>query len=149
MLSPCIAHSVKWNRFWNSSGGKGRNIPLDLHLEHLNGFLKFFLKGLGPNLTEQTAARISKSIGILKEMMEHTDTELQVSGQTGAHHVQHGNDILVLMDIIKEVELFKHQPGREFAAFPGFKKTLLAKLNYRELWNWMRDKIKDWRNVPI
>ena len=48
-LSPRIAHSVKWNRFWNTRGGIGRNIPLDLHLEHLNGFLKSFLRGLRPN----------------------------------------------------------------------------------------------------
>ena len=77
--------------------------------------------------------------------MEHTDTELEVSGQTGAHHVQHDDDIFVLVGIIKEVQLFKHQPGREFAAFPGFKRNLLSKLSSRELWNWMRAKIKEWR----
>lgn len=34
-LSPSLAHSLKWNRFWNGKGGKGKNISLDLHLEHL------------------------------------------------------------------------------------------------------------------
>lgn len=59
-LSPRMAHSVTWNRFFSGKGGKGRNIPLDLHLEQLNNFLKSFLKGVGSNLTDSTALRISK-----------------------------------------------------------------------------------------
>ncbi|XP_065109308.1 uncharacterized protein [Paramisgurnus dabryanus] len=42
-LSPQVAHDVTWNRFWNSRGGKGKNIPLDLHLEHLNNYLTIFV----------------------------------------------------------------------------------------------------------
>ncbi|XP_066272591.1 uncharacterized protein [Branchiostoma lanceolatum] len=59
VLSPAKAHSLKWNRFFNGKGGKGKNIPLDLHLEHLNNFLKSFLKGMGPNLSEASADRVS------------------------------------------------------------------------------------------
>ncbi|KAL0985024.1 hypothetical protein UPYG_G00151990 [Umbra pygmaea] len=51
-LSPRMAHSVTWNRFGNGRVGKGRNIPPDLHLEHLNNFLKSFMNGLGANLNE-------------------------------------------------------------------------------------------------
>ena len=39
-LSPNLAHQVKWNRFVNTrgvgGGGLGRNIPGDLHNEHVN-----------------------------------------------------------------------------------------------------------------
>lgn len=148
-LSPRMAHSVMWNRFWNTRGGKGRNIPLDLHLEHLNGFLKSFLKGLGPNLNERSADRISKSIGVLKELMEHTDEELGVGKRTGAHHVDMDKDIFALVDIVREAELFKVQEGREFAAFPGFGKNLLALMDYSQLWNWMNARLKDWRKMSI
>lgn len=86
-LSPQIAHNLMWNRFWNTRGGKGHNIPLDLHLEHLNGFLKSFLKGLGPNLNEISAARISRSLGVFKQMMAGTDKELGITRPSGAHHV--------------------------------------------------------------
>ena len=41
------AFRLIWNRFFNKHGWKGRNIPLDLRLEHLNNFLKACLKVLG------------------------------------------------------------------------------------------------------
>lgn len=148
-LSPKVAHSLKWNRFWSTRGGKGRNIPQDLHLEHLNGFLKSFLIGLGPNLNETSAARISRSIGVMKEMMAGTDIELGISGQTGTHHVDITKDILTLVDTLQEAELFKQQPGRVYAAFPGFRKNLLAKLDHKALWNWMKHKLNEWRSVPL
>ena len=72
-LSPRVAHDVIWNRFWNSGGGKGKNIPLDLHL---NNFLKSFLKNKGTNLTERTADGVSRSAGVLKTLMDTTDREL-------------------------------------------------------------------------
>ncbi|XP_073727197.1 uncharacterized protein [Misgurnus anguillicaudatus] len=149
-LSPRMAHSVIWNRFWNGRGGRGKNIPLDLHLEHLNNFLKSFMRGLGPNMSEMSAARISKSIGILKELMDKTDTELELTRPTGIHHVaREQEDVLTLVNVFRETQLFKNCPGRQFHAFPNFKKNLLAKLNYRELWQWMKSKVIDWRNVPI
>ncbi|CAL9702328.1 unnamed protein product [Knipowitschia caucasica] len=148
-LSPQVAHSLKWNRFWSTKGRKGTNIPLDLHLEHLNGFLKSFLKGLGPNLNETSAARISRSIGVLKEMMAGTDMELGISRQSGDHHADMTKDILTLVDTLQKAELFKQKRGRVYAAFPGFRKNLLAKLDHKALWKWMMSKINDWRSVPL
>ena len=149
-LSPRMAHSVIWNRFWNGRGGKGKNIPLDLHLEHLNNFLKSFMRGLGSNLSERSAARISQSIGTLKELMDKTDSELERTRPTGMHHVaREQEDILTLVEVFRETHLFQHHPGRQFTAFPNFQKNLLGKLNYLELWNWMKSKLMEGRNVPI
>lgn len=148
-LSPRMAHSLKWNRFWNGRGGSGRNIPLDLHLEHMNNYLKSFLKGLGPNLNENSANRISKSIGVLKEMMDSTDRELQVTQPSGVHHTTEDGDIRTLVAIFKDNQLFTHQPGREFISFPSFEKDLLRRLRYTDLRLWMQAKLKDWRNVSL
>lgn len=148
-LSPQVAHSLKWNRFWNNRGGKGRNIPLDLHLEHLNRFLKSFLKGLGPNLNEASAARISRSIGVYRQMMEDTDSELGISRPSGAHHMNMMDDILALVDTMQEAQLFKETPGPVYAAFPGFRRQLLAKLCHKALWKWMKDKVNEWRGAPL
>ncbi|XP_077075461.1 uncharacterized protein LOC143728177 [Siphateles boraxobius] len=150
MLSPRLAHSLTWNRFWNGKGGAGKNISLDLHLEHLNNFLKSFLRHMGPNMTEQAADRISRSIGVLKDLMDTTDKELEVSKSSGIHHAARQNqDILILVEVIREAELFKDQPGREFTAFPKFDRDILSKLKYSELRGWMRSKLKEWRNLPI
>jgi hypothetical protein len=42
-----MAEKLKWCRFWNSRGGEGNNISLDLHNEHLNKALKTEVKRLG------------------------------------------------------------------------------------------------------
>ena len=52
----------KWNRFVNLHGGRACNIPLDLRKEHQNKLLKILWKGLGPNLDEQSAARIAGTL---------------------------------------------------------------------------------------
>lgn len=149
-LSPRLAHSLTWNRFWNGRGGRGRNISLDLHLEHLNNFLKSFLTRSGPNLTEQTAYRVSRSLGIWKELMDRTDAELQISRSTGAHHVpRQTEDILTLVEVFKDAELFKDQPGREFSVFPKFRRDLLIKLRQSDLRAWLRSKSKEWQNNPM
>jgi len=135
---------LEWKR------GQGENIPLDLHLEYLNNFLKSFMRGLGPNLSETLAARISKSIGILKELMDKTDIELGLSKPSGIHHIaREQEDVLNLVSILREAKLFQNQPGRQFHAFPNFNKNLLVKLKYHELYQWMKSKLMDWRMVPI
>jgi hypothetical protein len=111
-LFPLSWHSFTWNRFWN---GKGKNVPLDLHLEH-NNFWKSFLKDLDPNMTEQAADRISKSIGVRTKLMDTIDTELEASKSKGIHHA-------ACQSRFSTAELFKTQPAKEFTAFPGFNRT--------------------------
>jgi L1 cell adhesion molecule like protein len=36
LLSERLQQQVIWGRFVNASGGEGRNISCDLHMEHLN-----------------------------------------------------------------------------------------------------------------
>ena len=144
-LPPNLAHSVTWNRFWSSKNSRGNNISLDLHLEHLNNFLKSFLKGLGANLTEPSAARISRSIGVLKQMLQTTDIEIGVAKQSGRHRTpDQKKDIRLLATVALEGDLFENHPGREFQAFPGFNQDILSKLNYANFGLWMRDRLKEW-----
>ncbi|XP_019624892.1 PREDICTED: uncharacterized protein LOC109470395 [Branchiostoma belcheri] len=147
ILSPQKAHSLTWNRFYNGKGGKGRNIPLDLHLEHLNNFLKSFLKGLGPNLTERSADRISKSLGTLKTLLKRTDEELGVASPSGYHHSANPTqDVHTLVEVIREADLFSHYPGRAFTAFPNFDRNLFAPLKYDKMWEWIKNSLKLWNN---
>lgn len=85
---------------------KGRNIPLDLHLELLS-VLKSFLKDLGPNMTEQATDRISKSI-VVEDMLDTTDAEFEASKSSGIHHAgRQTGDILAFVEVVREAELLK------------------------------------------
>ena len=58
VLSPRDGERFKWNRSVNNSGTVGKNIPLDLDVEHSNNYLKQAMKNLGPNLREKAVLRI-------------------------------------------------------------------------------------------
>ena len=45
-----LGDSMKWNRFYNKYGWKGRNIPLHLKMEQLDKILKKLLRSLGSKL---------------------------------------------------------------------------------------------------
>ena len=149
-LSPRLAHSLKFNRFYNRRGGKGTNLSLDLRLEHLNNFLKSFLKGLGSNLKEPSADRISRSLSVLKALLDATDRELGVTRRSGRHRTPNQTkDIQALIDVALEAHLFQTQPSREFQAFPRFDRNINHKLNWNEFVKWMKLKLSEWREHPI
>ena len=50
LLSPRQVSEIIWSRTVNTAGMKGKNIPVDLHMEHLNRRLKIMLRNLGSNI---------------------------------------------------------------------------------------------------
>ncbi|XP_078686624.1 uncharacterized protein LOC144919205 [Branchiostoma floridae x Branchiostoma belcheri] len=146
LLPANLAHSLKWNRFINTAGGKGRNIPLDLRLEQMNNLLKAFLKHLGPNLNETTAARIADCIGQLEAILKRIDSDLGVTRARGYHHKgDPTEDIFKLVEQYEQANVLEYQPGRQYNAFPGFQRDLLAKLNVSQMAYWMQSKLKHWK----
>jgi len=65
LLSDCQASELIWTHFINTHGKPGKNIPNDLHCEHLNRLYKTSIKGIGTNKTEKCITRVAKAIGTL------------------------------------------------------------------------------------
>lgn len=82
------AFRLIWNRFFNKHGWKGRNIPLDLRLEHLNNFLKACLKVLGANLKEKNAQRIALSLDTMEKILDSVDKDCNFETQVRGRHVK-------------------------------------------------------------
>ena len=57
-LSPRLSAQLLWSRFINVHGRPGKNIPGDLHMEHLNRIAKEAVGYLGANKTEKAIQRI-------------------------------------------------------------------------------------------
>ena len=68
VLSPCLAEHILWDRFINTKGGIGRNIPCDLHNEHVNKLLKHIIVNMGSNITEHALRRAPMSVSMLNKM---------------------------------------------------------------------------------
>ena len=76
LLSPHMAQQLIWSRTVNIHSRPGRNIPADLHMEHLNRMCKSSLGGLGPNLSAKSVDRVGKSIGELSKVTDQYDRSL-------------------------------------------------------------------------
>ena len=61
-LPPRHAQQLLWSRFINTRGIHGKNIPMDLHQEHLNRVCKTSIEALGPNKRGEGIVRCSKAL---------------------------------------------------------------------------------------
>ena len=87
LLTPQQAKRLVWNRTVNNRGGEGRNISLDLRLEHLVYLLKELLANLGVNLTILAAERCSKALKAVEDLLASVDSQLEVKRPSGRHTV--------------------------------------------------------------
>ena len=69
LLSPRQVYKIKSGRTVNSTGRIGRNIPVDLHMEHLNRRLKIMMRNFGSNITPKTVQRSSKTLGTINRLV--------------------------------------------------------------------------------
>ena len=56
-LPPYLSSQIKWNRFVNTHGGLGRNIPCDLFNEHVNKLFNEIISNMGANLSDKPLQR--------------------------------------------------------------------------------------------
>ena len=64
-MSPRQICDIKWKRTVNTTGHIGKNVPVDLHMEHLNRRLKMMIRGLGANASPNTVKCASKALAIV------------------------------------------------------------------------------------
>ena len=73
-LPPRMSAELLWSRFINVHG-PGKNIPADLHMEHLNRTAKDAIKGLGTNKSSSAISRVDRAIGTLVPVLDQFDKE--------------------------------------------------------------------------
>ena len=62
LLPSLLVHQILWDRFINTHGGLERNIPCDLHNEHVNKVLKGDIRHMGANFSQKALTNIACSI---------------------------------------------------------------------------------------
>ena len=69
-LSERHASKLLWERCIHVHGYVGKNIPADLHMEHLNCVVKECIKGLGANKTDCAIRRVGRALGTIVPVLE-------------------------------------------------------------------------------
>ena len=99
------------------NGGAGNNIPIDLHLEHLNRVLKDNINTFRAHISEQSVQRSSRAIGPVKVILEAFDKAASVKRESGHHtdaNISH--DFNVTLQLLKKQNVFKKN-GRSHSSF--------------------------------
>ena len=140
-LPPRQTAELIWGRFINTPGLQGRNIPNDLHLEHLNRMVKTAIQKLGSNKTEAAITRVGKLLRKLHPLLHNFDEENGVSSPSGKHSKpKEDKDINILM---RNLSLsFDLVPDRVNPSFPNPREPLHARSS-EDLKTWITDHIKN------
>lgn len=141
-LPPQQAQQLLYSRFVNTRGVRGRNIPLDLHQEHLNKLCKDCVKGLGSNKTKQGITRCSKALGILHDLLKNFDENNHVVSANGAHHSpSYKQDLNLILEELQQTKVFDIVPNRKHKSFKNPKNMLHAK-SFDEIAAWVSEHLK-------
>ena len=137
VLSPHLAHHILWNRFVNTKGRIGHNIPCDLYNEHVNKLLKEMILNMGSNLTEEALQRAARSVSAIESICRNFDRISDVPFGTSAHSTRSDEqDVMKIVSVVIDRKLFSVLPGRTHSAFP--------RMRTNPLWNWSVEKTMKW-----
>ena len=140
-LPPRQAEELIWSRFINTHGVPGRNIPLDLHLEHLNRLCKTSIAHLGPNKMEEGIVRCSNILGTIQAVLDIFDNDNDVLSPSGSYHrASFKKDLQTLVKELHKLEAFKVIPGRKYKTFPNPVNRLHSK-PMEDMISWIKDHL--------
>ena len=140
-LTPRQSAELLWNRFINMHGIRGRNIPCDLHLEHLNRVCKNAISDLGVNKTETAIARVGKALGTLSPALQQYDLENHVRGTCGTHRPPKSDkDRDQIVHQLQESDIFSSLQSRAHHTFPK-PSDVLHDMHHDKLCQWITEHI--------
>lgn len=139
-LSERQAAQLVWSRFINTHGRKGKNIPCDLHLEHLNRCLKDSLRNLHSNIKPKSVVRAAKAIGVVHHICSlfSKDITTQVSDKHAKPSTS--KDFQTLLSELNSLKVFDVIPKRDHDSI-HIKKRLLQKFNKDKYLDWVKNHI--------
>jgi len=147
ILSPRDRERFTWNRSINNGGGVGKNVALDLDVEHSNNYLKQAIKNLGPNLTENAVSRIGHAELGARTIMQSMDKNLEKISGSGKHsHSSAECDLSELVKRIGQLKVFDKEIGRRYIHYSNFERDPFHNLNISTIYKWINQHKK---NVDI
>ena len=140
-LSPRRSAELLWSHFINVHGHPGRNIPADLHMEHLNRLVKEAIRNLGANKTEKAITRIGRAIGSIAPVLQQFGQKNALAPTSGAHRMVRFEKYrnIIVRERVK-YGVFDTVSGRKHNAFTNPRHVLHAKEG-TNLLKWMVERL--------
>lgn len=127
LLTPRQAYRQRWNRGVNNSGHKGKNVPLDLEVEHNNKILKESLRKMGSNITHNSVNRSARMLKMATETIDKVAKECNVMKRSGKHFVQSTKkDMGKIVQSLQQQKALEFSPGRSYTHYTNFERSHLT-----------------------
>ena len=128
-FKPEDAFRLIWGRFVNTHGFIGRNIPNDLHMEHLNGYLKQLLRSLRGNFNESNCGRVARALNNTKIIVENFEKTLLIESQRSFGKTPKSfNDIKKLTEELYMAQVFQKKDNRHYESYQNFNENVFLGL---------------------
>ena len=139
LLSPRESAQLKWCRCINTSGRQGRNISMDLYLEHLNRRLETALRNAGSNITDKSVSLAAESISVLQHICEQFEKETCTDSPNSDKHSYPSfeKDFKLILNVLEDQKVFVEMSSRKHNSF-NFESHLIQQLKYTSLVKWIR-----------
>jgi hypothetical protein len=130
----------RWNRSVNNHGTPGKNVPLDLDLEHDNNYLKEAMRKMGPASTEQSVTRVCRALKIAREVVENANRECKVMKRSGIHFVtRNEKDLVKVINKLLDEKALTETKGREYKTFTDCQRSHLKCIKMVDFCKWINN----------
>lgn len=137
LLSPRDSERFTWNRTINNVGRLGKNVALDLDVEHSYNYIEQAVKNLGRNLTEKAVARICHAEYGARNIVKWMDQSLdQISGSEKHACSSIECDLNELLKRTVQVNAFEEDKSRKYT-HSNFESDPFKNLNSSNVYKWI------------
>ena len=143
LLTERQSKRLLYSRFINTKGGRGLNVPCDLHMEHLNKLCKESVRDLGANKTPIAIERVSKTLGAMDPIMQQFDKVNDIVTSSGRHKKPScRQDIEAIVSECKKYEILVPQTDRtSHPSFSRLKSLLHSKTKTKSVVEYIKDNL--------
>lgn len=151
LLSPQKIAELKWCRTVNTNGRPGKNIPVDLHIEHLNRHLKGMMRNLGSNITPEAVQHASRALGTIETVCSNFEEITNISASKNYHSKpSFERDLHKLQEQLEKGEVFvvkeqRHHHGPRFRNH----KPLFSSIDWKVMINWVKQQVVNYDSYNI
>ena len=141
ILSSRQSAELKWSRTVNTHGCAGNNIPVDLHMEHLNRRMKDMMRGLGSNITPESVQRASKALGVIEAVCTNFEKSSNVTLNKEYHSIpSFERDLKQLSEQLVREEVFAIKDSRHHQRFSKHR-NLMKSIDWKKMNEWVKEQI--------
>lgn len=135
-----MKQQLMWSRTINTSSRKGKNIPMDLHMEHLNRDLKGAIGHLSSNINKATIDRIAQSLYKVSIIKENFDNCTGVPQDSCYHSTPPlSKDLQRVVEEVTKKNVYTRLQGRRHLQFKTMKGNTVGILKKTDIDEWLKN----------